>query len=220
MKLEKLTQSPLDPFERTITARYKILRKLEDDYKRITNLFRLEYVFMGDDYIDLHVKVPSEPFREKLFYDVVFRFYNLKLQNPPGGVIIGRDSDVFVFSNNPNFTFTFLYIYNKNGILHPELLDKCPKIALTTPPNKTNPRGIIGYDKSIFYGMLYLRDIGVFERYNSGERLVTKLKTGRRLLNKLVVAHCDDIVKLYNSYKKQFKEDYKNYTKRNRIGFF
>jgi hypothetical protein len=116
--------------------------------------FKLEIFTEKDDYY-FYFKVPSETY-EKLFYDVVLKFSPIESQSKFDMTL--NNYSVNLFSNAPNFLFTYAYVYNQDGIIVDFLLDKISKKALNEPPNVKNPIQSYGFEKSVYFALLYIKN--------------------------------------------------------------
>ena len=105
----------------------------------------------------IHVKVPSESQKnENYFYDVVIRFFTEDEMMASQSSL----SPYYIqfFSNSPSFMYQYAYLYNKEGFLIEALYDKLDADYIDTPPEKTNAKMTISFDKSIYFACRYLQD--------------------------------------------------------------
>lgn len=212
IKFKNIVEAPLTPYERSIAAKYKVMNKLQTDFLSIKNLFELSYVNKTSEYIEIFLKIPSEPFREKLKYDVIVRFYlNSNEDNK-----IEASTPVEVFSNSPSFMFTYTFVYKKHNVLIEEYEKFQAKRALTEKPLKTNPHEILGFEKSLFYAFLWLRDEGFMSNVGA---FLNKYKMRKKHPNKIPMSSTDKLTE-YNKVKSKFSTLYSSYVKRNKVGFF
>lgn len=103
----------------------------------------------------IHVKLPSETVKKNMYYDVCFFLDNLE-----EGI---ANANLSVFSNNPSFTYTYAYVFNKNDMVIGPLKTKYDKKVLTLPPSERNRYERIGWEKSIFFALFYLKEQGILE---------------------------------------------------------
>lgn len=175
-----------------------------------------------DDYI-FYFNIPSEEYGITLMYDVVIKFVcsNPNLMKGQGTI---NSYSVNVFSNSPNFLFTYAHIYNKDGIV-PEILKKKIGLkALDNPPIVKNPTQTYGFEKSVYFALLFIKNHGLnVKSYIHAQ--VEKTSFKEEIKN---ISHCDEKLKEYNKIKmierqqkKEVKEkikkiepptDYKKYT--------
>lgn len=104
--------------------------------------------YIGKNKYYIHIKVPSEVI-EKFYYDVVFELdeaTNLE------------KTDFKVYSNSPSFVFTFAYAFNKHKMFIDFLAPRMDKLALTKRAVEKNPNSETGYEKSIVFAYLYLKN--------------------------------------------------------------
>jgi hypothetical protein len=92
-----------------------------------------------------------------LFYDVVLQF----TENDKGKTTIS-DFDMKVFSNAPNFMFTYAYVLNEDDLLIDLLKSKIDRRALTQEPDKRNPSEDLGFEKSMYFAGLYIKDARMY----------------------------------------------------------
>ncbi len=211
MTVKQLMDLPLDPYERSVMSKEKIKTKLFSDYmNNIQQFIRLVELKENIPEKTLYVRmiVPSEIFGDKLMYDVCFLFHNvntdLKSINP-------HDTTVQLYANAPAFMFTFAHIFYKNNLIDPSLKRYVSEIAIKVPPNKTNPKGLFGYDKSVFYALIYLTKNGFFGHYTTAVPMYKTMVPLMTMVNK----H-----KEYEYIKKKYKQIYLDYKKKNSFSFF
>lgn len=146
------------------------------------NLERVRYhlYYTDKDTYYIHFKIPSESV-EELYYDTVLYFYPDK-KNPN----LKSISDHFVkfYSNDDMFNFVYTYNFNKQGLLIPELKSKLSQYALKTPAKKTNPKGNVGYVKTIYLAYLLMERYGLFHKMTFNTYGTSYVKTN--LLNQVL----------------------------------
>lgn len=158
MNLKNFLQNPTGKSSASFARRDLIIANLEQRYSDIRNkngFFETRCIKDGNDYV-FWVKVPSEKFGSSLFYDVVIAFREnnqiMRTQNTLSSYAIN------VFSNSPNFTFTYAYVYNQDGIIFNKLIKKLAPKSLTDAPNVKNPDLSYGFEKSVYYALLWLKE--------------------------------------------------------------
>lgn len=125
-------------------------------YKKNKKLFKVKpYIDKTNNEFYYVFKIPSEEYYdENLTYDVVIKFI------PPKNNIGEFDNlngfYMNIFSNSPNFMFTYAYVFYHDGIIIDWLRDKIPPRALTEKPDVRNPDQVYGFEKSIYFALLYL----------------------------------------------------------------
>ena len=72
--------------------------------------------------------------------------------------------DVRFFSNDPAFVFTYEHVFHKLNMFIDELKPKASKLALKHDPKETNPYGIPGYVKSIYFAFLFMKKSNLFSK--------------------------------------------------------
>lgn len=125
-------------------------------YRKSKNKFNVR-IFQSNDNFYFVFKIPSEFYsNENLTYDVVIEF------SPPDSNALNNTTleryNIRFFSNSPNFMFTYAYIYQQDGMLIPWLKGKISNKALTEPPEVRNPREEYGFEKSVYFALLYIQE--------------------------------------------------------------
>jgi hypothetical protein len=105
--------------------------------------------------------IPSEEY--PLYFDVVLRFIPVEGEDN-SRTLSGYQMEFF--SNSPNFNFTYAYVLNRDGWLISELKNKISRQALTEPPDVRNPSGLFGFEKSIFFAALLIKEYNLSEKSN------------------------------------------------------
>jgi hypothetical protein len=124
----------------------------------------------------------------------------IKIENISEGIANGK---VSVFSNSPSFLFTYAYVVNKDGFLITELKTKVSKKAISDKPSVTNPTEVYGFEKSIYFALLYLRDLDL---YKQNELSKYTMNTKTDLLNDIKnILSCEQKLDQYNKVKRSFQ---------------
>lgn len=166
-------------------------------YKEAKKLFKMS-IFTEDTNYYFVFKIPSETYyKEKLTYDVVIQL--IPIGSASRDLTLNRYA-VKVFSNAPNFLFTYAYVYNKDDIIIDFLKDKVSELALTKPPEKRNPYQEYGFEKSVYFALLYI----------VGNKHVTKalLKKNKDLNTEIIkenIISCEEKLEEYNKFKNKAK---------------
>ncbi|QDJ97892.1 hypothetical protein PALS2_267 [Staphylococcus phage PALS_2] len=123
-------------------------------YKKNRKNFKLK-IFLYQDKYYFYFQIPSEDyFKENLSYDVIIEF-----RPPNERAAKAKDLNNYLIrfiSNSPNFMFTYGYLYNKDDLLISWLSYKLGPKALNQPPEVRNPRLEYGFEKSVYFALLYL----------------------------------------------------------------
>lgn len=159
-------------------------------YKRKRSVFNMESYYEKGSYI-LRFKIPSEKY-DGLVYDTVIEF-----------IPIGKSSKdltlnnyaLKIFSNSPGMMFTYAYVFNKNGMIIDFLLDKCSKKSLKEPPKIKNPQESFGFEKSIYFSLLYLKEMSYHAKSN-----LKKEKLDIKYIKKNIMS-AEEKFEEYNKYK-------------------
>lgn len=196
--MKDFLQNPMGKFSSAGARRSDIIFNLEYRFKIIlavvkTINYKVFYNVQNEDYY-LYFKIPSEKYND-LFYDVIIRFS----LNPDSNKSRLSTYSIQVFSNSPNFLFTYAYVYNDADILIPFMKNKISKKALNEPPKIKNPKEEFGFEKSIYFALLYMK-------WNKLD-LISNLKNNRldyNLLNKFIdkIPNTELKLKQYNQAKK------------------
>jgi len=169
-------------------------KRYHDLYKKNKKLFKMS-VFTEENNYYFVFNIPSETYGEKykLTYDVVIQL--IPIGRASNDLTLNRYA-VKVFSNAPNFLFTYAYVYNRDGIIIDFLLDKVSDTALTRPPEIRNPHQEYGFEKSVYFALLYI----------TTNKHVTKamLKKNKDLNIKVIqnnIITCEEKLNQYNKCK-------------------
>jgi hypothetical protein len=156
--MTRLLQNPTGPYSAYFARRDLTIRNLNERYMKLMQdkekEFKLERFKDKNDYY-FYFKIPSET-HENLHYDVVLQFKPIGAQSINDMTL--NNYSVKLFSNSPNFVFTYAYVYNNDGILIDFLKEKISKKALTEPPNIKNPVHSYGFEKSVYFALLYIKN--------------------------------------------------------------
>lgn len=195
--LRSYLNNPVGKSSASVARRDVIKRDLEKRYyalyKSAKDKFKLKvYIDSQGNYYH-HFKIPSEFYYSKgLAYDVVIKF-NI----PTGGGKLDYTLSRYqlsLFSNSPNFLFTYAYVYNQDGNLIPFLNRKIGQKALTERPRKRNPNEDHGFEKSVYFAILYIRD---------NPKLINKNALDAK---KLIITTFTDKIMSCNQKLKEYKE--------------
>lgn len=196
--MQNLLKNPSGPYSAYFARRDLTIANLEDRYATMIKdkkEFKLEIFKEKDTYL-FFFKVPSEKY-EKIHYDVVIQFSPITTNSKTDFTL--SNYSVKLFSNSPNFLFTYTYVYNQDGILINFLKEKINDRALTEPPNVRNPIQSYGFEKSVYYALLYIK----YNRLNVKSALDSK--ASKLDIKKLLKAidTTDEKLKQYNREKRK-----------------
>jgi hypothetical protein len=156
--MKEFLKNPVSSGSASVARRDQIRFNMEHRFNVLYRAAKGQFeakIYPIKDNVYFHIKVPSEEFYpEKLRYDVVIRFI------PPNkdSKELGLDKYYMnVFSNAMNFSFTYAYVFNKLGLMIPWLKPKLPKRVFTDAPVIRNPEEALGFEKSIYFALLYLQ---------------------------------------------------------------
>ena len=121
--------------------------------------------FPKEKTITAHIKVPSEELNKStLNYDVVLEFtYPPSAKDLPTSVNFTslKYMPMKVYSNSPNFTFTYAYVFNQADLLVEWMKPRLSRQSLEEEPTKRNPDLSFGFEKSIYFAVLYLQEFSL-----------------------------------------------------------
>jgi hypothetical protein len=157
MTMTQLIQNPTGPYSAYFARRDLTIRNLEERYRSLMQQrgsdLKLKQLRDKDDYY-FFFKIPSETY-EKLHYDVVIKFSPIVDQSKSDFSL--NNYRVQLFSNSPNFVFTYAYVYNQDDMLIDFLKPKISEKALTEAPGIRNPIQSYGFEKSVYFALLYIK---------------------------------------------------------------
>lgn len=150
------------------------MEKIGIKYRAILNLHHGAFkynVFKVGDSVIINVKVPSESVTGA-YYDVAVEFLDVASSSKS---LLTRN--IRLFSNSFTFVYKYAYLFNKQGMVIPYYKSKLPPECFTNEPEKRNPDGILEYEKSILFAMLFIRDsqLYLFENYSKHRIVSNKL---------------------------------------------
>lgn len=213
MTMQQFLKNPSGPYSAYFSRRDLIINNMEERYydilKKAGSSLKVEMFNDKGDYY-FYFKFPSEKFYDKLLYDVVIQLIPIGGSNTD---LTLNNYAVKVFSNSPNFLFTYAYIYNQDGILIDFLKDKVSELALTKAPVIKNSNESYGFEKSVYFALIYIREHRLFNKSTINNMNSNKLDK-KKLLNE--ISNCDDKLKEYNIEKKKISEDKKKEKAKNK----
>lgn len=120
------------------------------------------YIDKATDRFIAHIKIPSETCKN-FYYDAVILFFS----NDPAAKSSSslQNYNVKFFSNDPAFVFTYLNVFLKNDMFFEDMKPKSPKLALTEKPKITNPYGVPGYSKILYFAYLFIMQKNLFAKH-------------------------------------------------------
>lgn len=160
------------------------------------------YIFKNKDNYVFYFIIPSEEI-PNLVYDVVLEF--IPNGNSKDETTI-RNYNLNVFSNSLNFTFTYAYIYNKDGIIVNQLKNKISNTALTQAPIIKNQEEIYGFEKSVYFALLFIKNNNLNYKSNINKEINNNINFSSIKNN---IKSSESKIKEYNELKKKFKLEQK-----------
>jgi len=208
MNMKQFLQNPSGSYSASFARRDLIIANLEDRFIKLYNKRKNDFkclVFRGTNKNEFffYIQTPSEKY-DKVNYDVVIQFIPTDMTCLSSTKI--DNYSLKVFSNSLNFTFTYCYWYNQDGIIIDQLKDKLSKKALTDKPVVKNNEGIYGFEKSVYFALLYIK----FSQLNVKNNLM-KFMSNSMNINKLKknIKNANSKIMEYNMAKKASKEEQK-----------
>lgn len=155
-----------------------IKKELETGYtnllKLANNKFKLSIIKKGKSYL-FWFKMPSESMLStNFYYDVVLKFTPSSEEISKMSNILGYN--ITFFSNSASFLYTYTYAMNKYNLLIPELKTKYSKTAISQTPKVKNPVESLGFEKTIYYAALYIKNHELTSKISIDSNLVTGFK--------------------------------------------
>lgn len=133
-----------------VIALKAIQRVMQDKYNEISNRIKvisINTLKNDENIVRLVIQVPSESYKEIMYTVVIDFFTNAKK--------ISGNTHINIYSNSPAFQFTFTYVYDKHNLLIEDYKKYSNKKALRDRPKFTNPKEILGFEKSVVYALIY-----------------------------------------------------------------
>ena len=201
--MKNLLQNPSGSQTAYFARRDLIIANLEDRYYNLVKTREVEldiYTDRGDYYF--HLKVPSEKFTDDLTYDVVLQF--IPIGGGTGDMSISNYA-IKMYSNSPNFMFTYAYVFNKDGVIVDFTKEKLSKQCLTDEPKVKNPLQSYGFEKSVYFSLLYIKEKRLTLKSNINA--VAKKLDKKKILKS--ITHSEEKLKEYQLLDKKEKEEKK-----------
>lgn len=156
------------------------------------------------------LKIPSEVYFSKdLYYDVI-----IKLKGDPTGktskMLMNREMQVF--SNSPNFTYTYAYVFNSLGMIIDWTKPKTAPKSLTESPKLRNPDNALGFEKSVYFSLLYITN---FIKEGTNEEFI--IRNAKKLDTKAILGATKTALQKNKEYElihKQVREEQKKVKER------
>lgn len=181
------------------TIKDSLISKFFDLYKKYKNSFDIKF-YKLDNKLYYHCKIPSEKFGDELINDTV-----IEISNVEDELKMLHKNDIKIYSSAPNFLFTYVYVLNKNGFLIESIKHFLSKIALTKAPNITNKYQLFGYEKSIYFSLLLIKEMKL-HKHSTIKKDIKVVKNEKELLKLLNLRSSEDVLKIYNKLNKTFKK--------------
>jgi hypothetical protein len=153
--------------------------------KRVSNKMEVRSYLEKDGAYIIHALVPSESF-DVLKYDVLVELRAPDEETAKTSTVNGWA--IRFYSNSPAFTFTYAHVVDKMGLLLPMARSKCTPQSLTDEPKVRNPVLELGFEKSVYFALMYMREFGLTAKAALGTdkpNKVTILKSVKSSADKL-----------------------------------
>lgn len=138
--------------------------QLDIRYAKLINsvkTFKYQIYDIDEKTILVYVHLPSEKY--KMTYDVLIQIDKSEEQI--------MKNTFKVYSNSPSFVFTYAYVFNVENLLISFLKSKYDKNIFKKRPVQRNFYGMISYEKSIYFSILY-----ILKKYQNISELEKKAK--------------------------------------------
>lgn len=211
MTMKQFLQNPSGPYSASFARRDLIIANLEDRFAKLYQKRKSEFkvkTFRGKNKNEFYfyIQVPSEKY-DKIVYDVVIQFIPVDMASLSATTI--DKYAIKVFSNSLNFTFSYAYWYNVDQLIIPELIDKLSPKAVTDKPVIKNNEGIYGFEKSLYFALLYIKYNELNYKANilkviDNSMTITKLKPMIKSSNSKIIEY--NLVKKANGDKEPSKK--------------
>lgn len=220
MTMKQFLQNPSGSYSASFARRDLIIANLEDRFAKLMNKRKNDFkmiIFRGNNKNEIYFyfQIPSEDIPE-LFYDVVLQFIPVDMKCLSNQTI--NDYALNVFSNSPNFLYTYAYWYNKDDIIVKSLKDKVGKKALEEVPKIKNAEGIYGFEKSVYFALLYIKYNNLNQKFTINSFIqenqsITKIKPKIKTCSSKMFEYTT-LKKKYNLEKQQEKKKMKDLNKK------
>jgi len=132
-----------------IVSLNNIQRILMENYRNIQTKIHILRLENTKEYTRVFLEIPSETVN--INYIVILDFYIDGDKGLNGG------THFKLFSNSPSLQFTFAYLYNKSDMLITDFKKYFNTKSFENKPEKRNPSMLIGFEKSVFYAILFIQ---------------------------------------------------------------
>ena len=196
LTFQQFLQNPTGPYSAYFGKRENIKRDLNERFGKLLATGKISCNIFKDKYdYYYHVKIPSETF-DKILYDVVIKLEPLIEGSRADSTLLNYK--VTFFSNSPAFVYTYAWVFNNDGNVIPFLKTKIDNKAFLDEPKVKNPVHIYGFEKSLYFALLYIK----YKNFHVRSNLSTakQLNTKRLLEN---IKHADIIMKEYEFEKQK-----------------
>ena len=201
LTFQQFLQNPTGPYSAYFGRRADIKRDLNHRFGKLLATGKIScYNYKEKDSYIFHVKIPSETF-STILYDVVIKLDPLIEGSKTDSTLLNYK--VSFFSNSPAFVFTYAWVFNKDGNLIPFLKHRIDDRALKEEPKVKNPIHVYGFEKSLYFALLYIKYKNFHVRYNLS---TANTLNAKRLADSII--HSKDIMQKYELEKR--KEALKN----------
>lgn len=204
MTFQQFLQNPTGPYSSFFGKRENIKTDLETRFGKLlgsakNKAFDCKLYKEKNNYY-FHIKVPSEQF-SSIIYDVVIELVPKSTAVLTEGTLLNYH--LMFFSNSPSFVYTYAYISKKDKLLIPFLEGKLNEAALTKAPSVKNPIEIYGFEKSIYFALLYIK----YKNFHVKTAL-PPIDKEKPFSHSMITSNCKDsdtIMKEYNIEKQKEK---------------
>lgn len=207
LSMNQLITNPAGKHTGMVAARKDIIENMNSRFSRLVNDQTKKFTtrIYSDDtrsFYVFHIKVPTEQkTTEDLRYDVI-----IHVTIPEG---VDKPISLFnypcmVYSNSPAFAFTYAYVLNKLGFVPPYMVTKkMTEESKKTSPEKRNPFETIGFEKSLFFAISYIK-MNNYMSVNTISRFIKKFDEKAVLQN--IKAFDDKLAEVQHAKQKDKKK--------------
>lgn len=204
MTMDQFLKNPSGSYSASFARRDLIIANMEDRFAKLLSKKKDEFkvlVFRGNNKNEFcfYLKIPSEEV-PNIYFDVVLQFIPTDMKCLSSPTL--RNYGLNVFSNSPNFLYTYAYWYNKDEIIIKQLKDKISSVALNTEPVIKNAEGIYGFEKSVYFALLYLKYNNLDKKFTANS-FVQENQSFNKI--KPSIKSCNAKMIEYNTAKKKYK---------------
>ena len=212
MTFHQFLQNPTGPYSSFFGKRENIKLDLEKRFYNLLSGYKKDFpckVYKDKNDYYFYIKVPSETY-SSIMYDVVIKLFPKHTYVLTEGTF--SNYNLQFYSNSPAFVYTYAYISKKDKLLIDFMQNKLNKQSLTQPPSVRNPVEIYGFEKSIYFALLFIEYKNYHIKTAIPPNVIDKSFSKANINSQC--QHSDDVMKKYNTEKLK-ESNFKKNEKRN-----